>query len=166
MRTTNWSGSWPRTGARCFATSLDFAMDMSFDTAMAKLAATTGVTIPKRQLGELTATAAVDYFDFYDERQARLIESEEWAGAGKIQVLTSDGKGIVMRKKAEDGSGKLQTRLSPGEKCNRKRMAEVATVYDLRVQPRSIDDVLPRAWASTEDAPPRPMRPRAANKRF
>jgi hypothetical protein len=52
-----------------------------------------------------------------------------------LQVLTSDGKGIVMRpealregtrKKAERDSKKLATRLSPGEKRNRKRMAEVA----------------------------------------
>lgn len=151
----------------------DFAMDMAFDTAKAKLAAATGTTIPKRQLMELVVGAAVDYFEFYDERQDRLVESGVRAGPGKLQVLTTDGKGIVMRpdalreatrRKAERDKKKLTTRLSPGEKSNRKRMAEVAAVYELEPQARTPADILP----SSDEEPrekARPRRPRPENKR-
>ena len=64
--------------------------------------------------------------------------------------MTYDAKGVVMRL---DGlreatakaaaSQKLSTRLSKGEKRNRKRMAEVAAVYDLTPAPRTVADILP-----------------------
>ena len=56
-------------------------------------------------------------------------------------VLSFDGKGLVMRpdglreatrKNAEKSKKKRQTRLSPGEKKDRKRMAMVATVYTVK----------------------------------
>ena len=59
-------------------------------------------------------------------------------------VLTFDGKGIVMlpaalrpatAKAAATAENKLATRLSPGEKHGRKRMAELACVYDARPGP-------------------------------
>ena len=59
-------------------------------------------------------------------------------------MLTFDGKGVVMRpealrpataKAAAAAEGKLATRLSPGEKNGRKRMAELACVYDARPPP-------------------------------
>src|SRR5437773_1393028 len=40
-------------------------------------------------------------------------------------------------------SRKLSTRLSRGEKRARKRMAEVACVYDLTPTPRTVADILP-----------------------
>jgi hypothetical protein len=61
-------------------------------------------------------------------------------------VLTFDGKGIVMlpgalrpatAKAAAAAEGKLATRLSPGEKNGRKRMAELACVYDAAPGQRS-----------------------------
>jgi hypothetical protein len=66
-------------------------------------------------------------------------------------VLTFDGKGIVMRpealrpataKAARAAENKLVTRLSPGEKHGRKRMAEVAGVYDAVPVPRSPEQVI------------------------
>src|SRR5664280_1955002 len=57
-----------------------------------------------------------------------------------------DGKGIVMRpghlrpgtaKLAAKAAAKLSTRLSPGEKHGRKRMAELVAVYDLDPEPRT-----------------------------
>jgi hypothetical protein len=57
-----------------------------------------------------------------------------------VLVISADGKGIVMRpgalrpataRAAEDSGNKLATRLSRGEKRNRKRMAEVGAVYDI-----------------------------------
>mgnify|MGYP005635225405 CR=1 FL=1 len=67
------------------------------------------------------------------------------------QVITFDGKGIVMRreglreatrKAADKDTKKLGTRLSSGEKRNRKRMAEVAAVYSVLPWVRTTDQVL------------------------
>ena len=66
-------------------------------------------------------------------------------------VLTFDGKGIVMlpealrpatAKAAAAAEGKLATRLSPGEKNGRKRMAELACVYDAVPVPRAPEDII------------------------
>ena len=81
-------------------------------------------------------------------------------------ALSFDGKGVVMR---PDGlreatakaaaSQKLSTRLSKGEKRNRKRMCEVAAVYDLTPVPRTNADILPY----DQGQQPSPA-PRAAGK--
>ena len=64
-------------------------------------------------------------------------------------MLSADGKGVVMRPDAlravtarSARSRKLSTRLSKGEKRDRKRMAEVAAVYDLAAHPRSPGDII------------------------
>ncbi len=64
--------------------------------------------------------------------------------------MQHDGKGVVMRPDAlreatakTATSRKLSTRLSRGEKRSRKRMAEVACVYDLTPLPRTVTDILP-----------------------
>ena len=71
----------------------------------------------------------------------------------RVLGLQADGKGIVMRPdslrpgtaaRAERASAKLATRLSPGEKHGRKRMAEVVAVYDLEP---------PRARSPTSSPP-------------
>ena len=84
----------------------------------------------KRQLEQLAARAATDFDAFYTDStpsQATPVE-------GDLLVLSADGKGIVMRpdalrpataKAAGRATAKLATRLSKGEKRNRKRMAEV-----------------------------------------
>jgi len=76
-----------------------------------------------------------------------------------VQVISCDGKGIVMRpgalraptqRQAEHSEHKLKTRLSRGEKRNRKRMAEVGAVYEITPAPRTAGDILP---ASDPDQP-------------
>ena len=66
-------------------------------------------------------------------------------------MLTFDGKGIVMlpgalrpatAKAAAAAQNKLATRLSPGEKNGRKRMAELACVYDAVPVPRAPEDII------------------------
>lgn len=145
------------------------AMDASYDSTVDKVEDWTGIKVPKRQVEELVVRAARDFDAFYDERQGRLIEECPRDTQDKLVVLSTDGKGIVMRhdalrketrERAEMTQQKLAARLSPGEKRNRKRMAEVATVYELPAHPRTVDDVLPQA----EDTS-RPPRPRPKDKR-
>ena len=66
-------------------------------------------------------------------------------------MLTFDGKGIVMlpgalrpatAKAAAAAEGRLATRLSPGEKNGRKRMAELACVYDAAPVPRTPEEII------------------------
>ena len=45
-------------------------------------------------------------------------------------------------KAAASGQNKLATRLSPGEKHGRKRMAELACVYDAAPAPRVPGDII------------------------
>lgn len=78
--------------------------------------------------------------------------------------LQADGKGIVMRPgslrpgtaaRAARASAKLATRLSPGEKHGRKRMAEIVAVYDLDPAPRTAEDIIPTRRRSPQDTPAR-----------
>lgn len=118
--------------------------------------------VPKRQAETVTVEISQDFEAFYATRQA----SEPEATSDPL-VLSEDGKGIVMRteglregtrKAAERSRHKLKTRLSRGEKKNRKRMATVAAVYSVAAQPRSAEAVMGL------EAPSAP-RARARNKR-
>src|SRR5664280_1899443 len=51
-------------------------------------------------------------------------------------------------KLAAKAAAKLSTRLSPGEKHGRKRMAELVAVYDLDPEPRTVDDLIPASSTS------------------
>lgn len=130
----------------------------SFEEATAAVGRATGASIGKRQVEGLSARAAADVDTFYATRPALP------ATDGDVLVISADGKGIVMRPdslrpataaKARAGTHKLSTRLSKGEKRNRKRIAEVGAVYDLTPVPRSSTDILggPDADGASPPAP-------------
>jgi hypothetical protein len=117
----------------------------SIDAAGAAITRATGVRIGKRQLEEMVRRAAAHVEAFYLSRVIRP------ASDGHPLVLTFDGKGIVMlpealrpatAKAAAAAEGKLATRLSPGEKHGRKRMAELACVYDAVPVLRAPEDII------------------------
>ena len=117
----------------------------SMEAAGTAITRATGVTIGKRQVEELARRCATHVEAFYLHR-AIDPAPEEWP-----LILTFDGKGIVMlpgalrpatAKAAASAEGKLATRLSPGEKHGRKRMAELACVYDAVPVPRTPEDVI------------------------
>jgi hypothetical protein len=89
--------------------------------------------------------SAQDFDAFYE----RLLREPE--ATDDLLVLSFDGKGIAMRhadlrdatrRAAETTPRRLETRLTSGEKKNRKRMAQVATVYTLAPWVRTAADVL------------------------
>ena len=117
----------------------------SAEAAGAAVTRATGVRIGKRQLEELARRAAAHVEAFYMFRVISPVP-DNWP-----LVLTFDGKGIVMlpgalrpatAKAAAAAEGKLATRLSPGEKNGRKRMAELACVYDAAPVPRTPEDII------------------------
>jgi hypothetical protein len=77
-------------------------------------------------------------------------------------VVSCDGKGIVMRADArrpataaaaKRAASKLTTRLSRGEQPNRKRIAEVGAVYEIKPAPRTPQEVLASTQEKTLPAP-------------
>jgi len=137
----------------------------SFDDAVASVKRTTGGKVPKRQAENLAVEAAQDFEEFYG---SRTVDTELTTDP---LIMSVDGKGIVMRKDAlreatkraaEKEQHKLKTRLSRGEKSNRKRMALAATLYTIERNIRSAETIMmPKSGKLAE----RKAQPRARNKR-
>ena len=137
----------------------------SFDEVVAQTKKILGVTVPKRQVEELTVRAARDFTAFY---ATRAVQAEDTT---VLLVFGFNGKGVIMlhedlregtKKAAETSQRKLQTRLTRGEKRHRKRMAQVATIYSIEPWVRTPADIL-HDLRSVRDAAAR--RPRPVNKR-
>ena len=141
------------------------AAKCSFDEVVDNLRELTGASVAKRQVEELAIRAAQDFDPFYEQRAAVRDPKDD------LLIISTDGKGIVMRhedlregtrRAAEKSGRKLETRLTPGEKSNRKRMAQVATVYSIAPFPRGPADILHTLRTADEvDA----KRPRPTDKR-
>ena len=144
----------------------------SFDETVETLTRFTGAAVGKRQVEELVSRAAQDFDAFYEQRR-RQPAGDQPAGDPRaptddLLVISSDGKGVVMhrqdlrpatRKASEDKRSKLATRLSKGEKRNRKRMATVAAVYSVARHVRTPEQmlaVLARAEEAEQQSSPRP----------
>ena len=113
----------------------------------------------------LTSRAAQDFDAFYTSGP------RPPAGPADVVIISVDGKGVVMRpgalrpataSAAAKASSKLETRLSKGEKRNRKRMAEVGAVYTVTPVPRVATDVL----ASASDGADPPQAAPKANAKW
>lgn len=115
----------------------------SFDDAVEAIERATGIHLGKRQVEEQAQRATTDFDSFYINSSRPQGEPDD------VLVLSADGKGIVMRPdalrpataKAAQCTGH-STRLSKGERRNRKRMAEVGAVYYATPVPRTPQDVL------------------------
>jgi hypothetical protein len=137
----------------------------SFDEVVEIVRDYTGSSIAKRQVEELAVRAAQDFDAFYEQRAAARDPKDD------LLVISTDGKGVVMRhedlregtrKAAEKSVRKLETRLTPREKSNRKRMAQVATVYSIAPFPRGAADIV-HGLRDADDVDAR--RPRPTDKR-
>lgn len=145
----------------------------SFDEAAETLERYTGAHVPKRQLVELVQRAAIDFDDFYEMRRQEG-EGSPPAEPESLMVITSDAKGVVMRKEdlraatrkaAARKRRKLGTRLTKGEKPGRKRMATVASVYTVGRFERTPEQVLEALARTAPKDGDRPQRPRPEHKR-
>ena len=137
----------------------------SFDDVVETVRETTGGHVPKRQSLNIVRDVAQDFEVFYQKK--RFIKPED---SSDLLVLSFDGKGIVMRpdslrectKKAAKKSKKLKSRLSQGEKKDRKRMAQVAAVYTVQPHIRTGESIMK---TSEEDDNVLPFRAPIRNKR-
>ena len=148
------------------------ASKSSFDETVETVAKYTGTRIAKRQVAEIVVRAAQDFDAFYASRRQKTATRP--AVEGSVLVITTDGKGVVMhkddlrpatRKAAERKKNKMATRLSKGEKRNRKRMATVAAVYTIEPYVRTPEQVLRALARAEEDDEKQPRRPRPEHKR-
>ena len=116
----------------------------SFEAAHAAITRRCGPVMGKRQVEQAVVSAACDIAAFY---AARIPVP---CTASTLLVLSADAKGIVMRPqalrpktaRAAARQGRMRTRLTPGEKPCRKRMATLACVYDTEPSPRRPHDII------------------------
>ena len=137
---------------------------MSFDEAMARLDQTTGGHVPKRQSERVVVQGAQDVEAFSNSRRADEPEASE-----DLLVLTTDAKGLVrrhedLREATQKAAPRTQSvrgsGLSAGEKDNRKRMAQVASVDTVALYIRRPETLM---HPPPEEATP--PRPKVENKR-
>jgi hypothetical protein len=116
----------------------------SFQAAHAAITGRCGPVIGKRQIEQAVVNAAGDIPAFYAGR------IPVPCTASTLLVISAGAKGIVMRPgalrpataRAAARQGRMRTRLTAGEKPNRKRMATLACVYDAEPAPRRPHDVI------------------------
>jgi hypothetical protein len=139
----------------------------SYEAAIEQVGRHTGGHVPKRQAEEMAQVLATDFDRFYRHRQIVAEQRPKQKLKPDLLVMSVDGKGIVMRhedlrectrQRAEGASHKLSSRLSRGEKRNRKRMATVATVYEVAPHHRTAGEMM-------DPQVPRSQAPKPANKR-
>lgn len=141
----------------------------SYDDAVAAVRNMTGAKPAKRQVEELAMEAAEDFGAFYEERGC------EPTNEGDLLILSFDGAGLLMRPEAlrpeTQRRAKRSRKRSTAETAamtsrrsqqkHRKRLAQVATVYELEAVSRSAGDI----DRELRRAGPYPVRPRPKNKR-
>ncbi len=126
----------------------------SFDETLESLERQGGGILPKRQLQGVCAELTQDFEEFY-EQPIEPSTSEEG-----ILVITVDGKGVSMHNqdlrdatRSKVSKAKKKTRLGPGEKKGRKRMATVVSVYEIAPYYCTPEQILS---INDETLPPRP----------
>jgi hypothetical protein len=113
-----------------------FSLKGSFDEAAESLQTWLRLRIGVHTLERMSQQMADSVVPF---REA--IESPPAAEEGPILVVTADGKGVPMRRPAQEGP-KRHHRRTKGEKANKKQMACVGAVYSIKPFVRTADDIL------------------------
>ena len=130
----------------------------SFASTTQSVERATGVRIGTRQVIGLVRRAARDAGAFYSGRDQDTVPAPQ-----DVLVITADGKGVVVRPDAlREGTAKA-AKKSGTSSGNRKRMAEVACVYDLTPVPRTVDDIITPTGTDPADHEAVPS-PTAVNK--
>ncbi len=132
------------------------AVQNPFLDSVQTIADLTGVSVSKRSLEQILPDAAQDFDAFYRQRPPE-------PATGTILVAAVDCKGIPMVKPA---GAQATSRLSKGQKANKKRMATVAAVFTraprVRTAQQVVESLFRLSLTSSQDAP---APPRPENKR-
>lgn len=132
----------------------DWAQGLCVESAFGQVKTTLerlfGLRLSVDGLERMTGQMAEHVVDYRDDRPAPATE-------GEIMVASADGKGIVMRRTADDPAPAAHR--SKGEKASQKRMATVASVYTVDRHVRTAAEVVAALFrdACAGPAPPRPQ---------
>jgi len=115
----------------------------------------------------LNLKQSVDSLEQMNQQMAELVQDfredrprPDPATEGPILVTSGDGKGIVLRRAADDPAPPAHR--SKGQRASQKRMATVGTAYTVQRQVRTAEEV---AAALFRDGPKPPPRPQPCHKR-
>lgn len=145
------------------------AIKGSFEQSVESIETMIGIKISKRQAEKIILATSSYFYDFYTPYEYEPQDIHD----SPLLILTLDGKGIAMRKeslraetkhRADKSQHKLKQRLSPGEKKNFKRMAVVASVYEVDRFRRSPDEVVEELFEQSALKAAK-KRPKPVNKR-
>ena len=116
----------------------------------------------------LGLTLSVDSLERMNEQVAERVEAyrenrpaPEPATEGEVLVASADGKGIVMRRQADDPAPAAHR--TKGEKASKKQLATVASVYSVDRHVRTAENVVATLFRD-EPEKPRPPRPKPCHK--
>jgi hypothetical protein len=146
-------------------------INSAFDEARESLVRWTGVSIPKGQAQRILLDAAHDVIPFYEEH---CVSEQAEAQRLPLVVLTADGKGVNMRtdalreetrKRAQQPPRTTRVHERGTKRLNAKRIATVASVYEVARFSRTPEDIL-NIFFPPDAAGPRLSRPRPKAKRL
>ncbi len=133
----------------------------------------TGVTITNEQAQRIVGDAAQEFLAFYEHR---VRDEAQDAHSLPLLVLTADGKGVVMKTQdlrpatRQRALRKTRVKTGPFSKAKRsyaKRMATVASVYEIARYVREPSDIATEFFSSDEQRrQTKPTRPRPMAKRL
>ena len=110
-------------------------VEEAFDRSAETLGKILGFSLPVDSLERMSRKMAESVADFRDTLTKPPTEEE-----GEILVATADGKGIPMRRPADQRP--VGARRKKGEKANKKQMATLGCVYTVDPKHRTADDVV------------------------
>lgn len=146
-------------------------IDNSFQKSYERIKRWTGVTITSRQAQSIILNASEDFHAFYDIRAKK-------EGLTSIElpllILTSDGKGVFVKiedlrpatqQKAQRKKRSNMDRISQSEHKYAKRIATVASVYEIARYIRQPRDIAANFFTPTPTDKTKPSRPKPYAKR-
>jgi len=110
-------------------------VEHAFGRTAATLETILGLSLPVDSLERMSRKMAESVVGFRDSLTKPPVKEE-----GKILVATADGKGIPMRRAAEQRP--VGARRKKGEKANKKQMATLGCVYTVDPKHRTPEDVV------------------------
>jgi hypothetical protein len=138
----------------------DWAQGLCVESAFGPVSATLqrllGLSLSVDSLERMNAQMAEPVETYRAERPPPAAAEE-----GELLVASADGKGIVMRRSADDPAP--VTHRTKGDKASQKQMATVATVYTVDRHVRTPEEVVAALFRDHRDGPP-PPRPRPQHK--
>ena len=114
-----------------------FCVQNSYDQSRQTVQRVLGLGQSVRRLEQMSVSMAADVEAFRASPPVPPAAEE-----GPILVLTADGKGVPMRRQAEQDPPAVRGRRAKGEKANQKRMACVGGAYTIDPFVRTAEDVV------------------------